>query len=113
MRLVCKHGITKDAGRALVSFALTHSAWHGCLENAYELGRYVRVHDELGKIIPRQINVVTFLIVNRNHSVLDWHARCAQTTTMSSSYSTSLSSNGETMSPTRSQHWKKPLWHRI
>lgn len=41
MRLVCKHGIAKDAGRALVSFALTHSAWHGCLENAYELGRYV------------------------------------------------------------------------
>lgn len=39
MRLVCKHGIAKDAGRALVSFALTHSAWHGCLENAYELGR--------------------------------------------------------------------------
>ncbi|KAF9311034.1 hypothetical protein BG003_007834 [Podila horticola] len=39
MKLVCKYGITKDAGRALVSFALTHSTWHGCLENAYELGR--------------------------------------------------------------------------
>ncbi|KAG0344824.1 hypothetical protein BG004_004141 [Podila humilis] len=39
MKLVCQHGITKDAGRALVSFALTHSTWHGCLENAYELGK--------------------------------------------------------------------------
>ncbi|CAO3565313.1 unnamed protein product [Mortierella alpina] len=39
MKLVCEHGISKDAGRALVSFALTHSTWHGCLENAYELGR--------------------------------------------------------------------------
>ncbi|KAF9427671.1 hypothetical protein BGZ94_004414, partial [Podila epigama] len=39
MKLVCKYGITKDAGRALASFALTHSTWHGCLENAYELGR--------------------------------------------------------------------------
>ncbi|KAG0299942.1 hypothetical protein BGZ98_009627 [Dissophora globulifera] len=39
MDLVCKYGITKDAGRALVSFALTHSTWHGCLENAFELGK--------------------------------------------------------------------------
>ncbi|KAF9571424.1 hypothetical protein EC968_000639 [Mortierella alpina] len=39
MKLLCENGISKDAGRALVSFALTHSTWHGCLENAYELGR--------------------------------------------------------------------------
>ncbi|KAF9936474.1 hypothetical protein BGZ67_002335 [Mortierella alpina] len=39
MRLTCEHGLTKDAGRALVSFALTYSTWYGCLDNAYELGR--------------------------------------------------------------------------
>ncbi|CAO3566998.1 unnamed protein product [Mortierella alpina] len=39
MRLTCKHGLTKDAGRALVSFALTYSTWYGCLDNAYELGK--------------------------------------------------------------------------
>ncbi|KAF9900626.1 hypothetical protein EC991_007072 [Linnemannia zychae] len=39
MRLTCEHGITKDAGRALVSFALTYSTWYGCLDNAYELGK--------------------------------------------------------------------------
>ncbi|KAI1310789.1 hypothetical protein EDD11_003666 [Mortierella claussenii] len=39
VKLTCKHGITKDAGRALVSFALTYSTWYGCLDNAYELGR--------------------------------------------------------------------------
>ncbi|KAG0242856.1 hypothetical protein BGX31_011446 [Mortierella sp. GBA43] len=39
VKLVCKNGVMKDAGRALVSFALTHSTWHGCLENAYELGK--------------------------------------------------------------------------
>ncbi|KAG0216028.1 hypothetical protein BGX33_000547 [Mortierella sp. NVP41] len=39
MRLTCEHGITKDAGRALVSFALTYATWYGCLDNAYELGK--------------------------------------------------------------------------
>ncbi|KAI1314599.1 hypothetical protein EDD11_001942 [Mortierella claussenii] len=39
IKLVCQNGITKDAGRALVTFALTHATWHGCLDNAYELGR--------------------------------------------------------------------------
>ncbi|KAF9902373.1 hypothetical protein EC991_005007, partial [Linnemannia zychae] len=39
LKLVCKYGFSKDAGRALVSFALTHSTWHGCLENAYEVGK--------------------------------------------------------------------------
>ncbi|KAF9200437.1 hypothetical protein BGZ49_009346, partial [Haplosporangium sp. Z 27] len=39
IKLLCENGISKHAGRALVSFALTHSTWHGCLENAYELGR--------------------------------------------------------------------------
>ncbi|KAF9918514.1 histidine kinase osmosensor [Lobosporangium transversale] len=39
MKLICEHGITKDTGRSLVSFAFTHSTWHGCLENAYELGK--------------------------------------------------------------------------
>ncbi|KAG0204256.1 hypothetical protein BGX28_003751 [Mortierella sp. GBA30] len=39
VRLTCEHGITKDAGRALVSFALTYSTWYDCLDNAYELGR--------------------------------------------------------------------------
>ncbi|KAG0268106.1 hypothetical protein BGZ95_002620, partial [Linnemannia exigua] len=39
LKLVCEYGFSKDAGRALVSFALTHSTWHGCLENAYEVGK--------------------------------------------------------------------------
>ncbi|KAI8597108.1 hypothetical protein EDD21DRAFT_311281 [Dissophora ornata] len=39
MKLTCENGFTNDVGRALVSFALTHSTWHGCLENAYELGK--------------------------------------------------------------------------
>ncbi|KAG0053455.1 histidine kinase osmosensor [Gryganskiella cystojenkinii] len=39
MKIICDHGITKDTGRALVSFALTYSTWYGCLENAYELGK--------------------------------------------------------------------------
>ncbi|KAG0343527.1 hypothetical protein BG004_005233 [Podila humilis] len=39
MKVLCEHGITKDAGRALVSFALTHSTWYGCIEKAYELGQ--------------------------------------------------------------------------
>ncbi|KAG0378264.1 hypothetical protein BGX24_004323 [Mortierella sp. AD032] len=39
MRLTCEHGITKDAGRSLVSFALTYSTWYGCLDKAYELGK--------------------------------------------------------------------------
>ncbi|KAF9538483.1 hypothetical protein EC957_006716 [Mortierella hygrophila] len=39
LKLVCKYGFSKDAGRALVSFALTHSTWHGVLENAYEVGK--------------------------------------------------------------------------
>ncbi|KAF9096667.1 hypothetical protein BGX23_010727 [Mortierella sp. AD031] len=39
LKLVCAYGFSKDAGRALVSFALTHSTWHGCLENAYEVGK--------------------------------------------------------------------------
>ena len=39
MKLTCENGLTQDVGRALVSFALTHSTWHGCLENAYELGK--------------------------------------------------------------------------
>ncbi|KAF9107718.1 hypothetical protein BGX27_008637 [Mortierella sp. AM989] len=38
VKLVCESGISKQAGRALVNFALTHTTWHGCLENAYELG---------------------------------------------------------------------------
>ncbi|KAF9181697.1 hypothetical protein BGZ51_005252 [Haplosporangium sp. Z 767] len=38
IKLVCDYGITAHAGRAMASFALTHSTWHGCLENAYELG---------------------------------------------------------------------------
>ncbi|KAG0042328.1 hypothetical protein BGZ83_000597, partial [Gryganskiella cystojenkinii] len=38
IKLLCQHGMTKDAGRALVGFVLTHSTWHGCLENAYEVG---------------------------------------------------------------------------
>ncbi|KAK5805523.1 hypothetical protein F5H01DRAFT_283339 [Linnemannia elongata] len=29
LKLVCEYGFSKDAGRALVSFALTHSTWHG------------------------------------------------------------------------------------
>ncbi|KAH7028699.1 hypothetical protein BKA57DRAFT_401487 [Linnemannia elongata] len=39
LKLVCEYGFSKDAGRALVSFALTHSTWHGVLENAYEVGK--------------------------------------------------------------------------
>ncbi|GJJ74079.1 hypothetical protein EMPS_06437 [Entomortierella parvispora] len=39
VKLICKYGVTKDSGRALVSFALTYSTWYGCLENAYELGK--------------------------------------------------------------------------
>ncbi|KAF8936832.1 hypothetical protein BGZ58_003637 [Dissophora ornata] len=39
MKLTCEHGITKDTGRALVSFALTYSTWYGCLDYVYELGR--------------------------------------------------------------------------
>ncbi|KAF9379922.1 hypothetical protein CPC16_010535 [Podila verticillata] len=39
MKVLCEHGITKDAGRALVSFALTHSTWYGCIEKAFELGQ--------------------------------------------------------------------------
>ncbi|KAI7824108.1 hypothetical protein BC939DRAFT_410692 [Gamsiella multidivaricata] len=39
IKLICKHGITKDAGRALVTFALTYSTWYGRLDNVYELGR--------------------------------------------------------------------------
>ncbi|KAF9917442.1 hypothetical protein BX616_000978, partial [Lobosporangium transversale] len=39
MKLICKYGVTKDAGRALVSFALTYSTWYGCLDNVYELGK--------------------------------------------------------------------------
>lgn len=39
LRLTCKHGITKDSGRALVSFALMYSTWYECLDNVYELGK--------------------------------------------------------------------------
>ncbi|KAF9328379.1 hypothetical protein BG006_008435, partial [Podila minutissima] len=39
MKVLCEHGITKDAGRALVSFALTHSTWYGCINKAFELGQ--------------------------------------------------------------------------
>ncbi|KAG0025161.1 hypothetical protein BGZ81_007356 [Podila clonocystis] len=39
MKVLCEHGITKDAGRALVSFALTHSTWYGCIKKAFELGQ--------------------------------------------------------------------------
>ncbi|KAF9286905.1 hypothetical protein BGZ68_002447 [Mortierella alpina] len=39
MKLVCENGLSNHAGRALVAFGLTHSTWHGCLENAYEIGR--------------------------------------------------------------------------
>ncbi|KAF9585105.1 histidine kinase osmosensor, partial [Lunasporangiospora selenospora] len=38
-RLTCEHGITKDSGRALVSFILTHSTRYEVLDHAYELGR--------------------------------------------------------------------------
>ncbi|KAF9429761.1 hypothetical protein BGZ94_009593 [Podila epigama] len=38
MKVLCEHGICKDSGRALVSFAMTHSTWYDCLEKAYELG---------------------------------------------------------------------------
>ncbi|KAG0012408.1 hypothetical protein BGZ80_011760 [Entomortierella chlamydospora] len=39
MRLTCEHGITKDSGRALVSFALTYSTWFNRLDHAYEYGK--------------------------------------------------------------------------
>ncbi|KAF9347004.1 hypothetical protein BGX26_001472, partial [Mortierella sp. AD094] len=39
MKLTCEHGITKDAGRALVSFALTYSTWYGRLDHVYEFGK--------------------------------------------------------------------------
>ncbi|KAG0250751.1 hypothetical protein BG011_008125 [Mortierella polycephala] len=39
MRLICEHGVAKISGRALVSFALIYSAWYGCYDNAYELGK--------------------------------------------------------------------------
>lgn len=41
LRLTCKYGITKDSGRALASFALMYSTWYECLDNVYELGKYV------------------------------------------------------------------------
>ncbi|KAF9432390.1 hypothetical protein BGZ76_010878 [Entomortierella beljakovae] len=39
MKLTCEHGITKDTGRSLVSFALTYSTWYERLDHVYELGR--------------------------------------------------------------------------
>ncbi|KAF9110800.1 hypothetical protein BGX27_005869 [Mortierella sp. AM989] len=39
MRLTCEHGITKDTGRALVSFALIYSTWFGKLDHVYEFGK--------------------------------------------------------------------------
>ncbi|KAG0318985.1 hypothetical protein BGZ99_005349 [Dissophora globulifera] len=39
VKLICEYGVTKDTGRALVSFALTYSTWYGCLDHVYELGR--------------------------------------------------------------------------
>ncbi|KAI7823060.1 hypothetical protein BC939DRAFT_452661 [Gamsiella multidivaricata] len=39
IKLVCENGITNSAGRAIVSFALTHATWHGCLDKVYELGK--------------------------------------------------------------------------
>lgn len=41
LKLTCIHGVTKDSGRALVSFALMYSTWYECLDNIYELGKYV------------------------------------------------------------------------
>ncbi|KAF9162424.1 hypothetical protein DFQ26_003553 [Actinomortierella ambigua] len=37
--LVCKHGVSSQAGRTLAVFAVTRTAWHGQLSNAYEIGR--------------------------------------------------------------------------
>ncbi|KAF9577704.1 hypothetical protein BGW38_006912, partial [Lunasporangiospora selenospora] len=39
VKLICKYGLTKYAGHALVCFALLHSTWHNCLDNTYEIGK--------------------------------------------------------------------------
>ncbi|KAG0236861.1 hypothetical protein BGW41_000332 [Actinomortierella wolfii] len=39
VKLVCEHGVSSEAGRTLAAFALTRAAWHGQLDNAYEIGR--------------------------------------------------------------------------